>query len=67
MRAVIAKQAGGPEVLQLADSPLAEVAEQVHRDTIPGTLAHTFDVADIKEAHRLMDSGTAVGKIVVTF
>lgn len=57
----------GTPALPLSESPLAEVAKQVHKDAIPSTFSHTFDLADIQEAHRLMDSGTAVGKIVVTF
>ncbi|MFV1983835.1 MAG: zinc-binding dehydrogenase [Thiohalomonadales bacterium] len=35
--------------------------------SIPNTIAKTFNVEDIQEAHRLLDSGGANGKIVVSF
>lgn len=56
----------GTEALPLTDSPLNEIAEQVVKGNIPNTIAKVFTLADIQEAHRLLDSGTANGKIVVT-
>lgn len=57
----------GSPALPLDSSPLNWVAAQVARGTIADTLAHTFPVEQIREAHRLLDSGRANGKIVVTF
>ena len=57
----------GSPTLPLDSSPLNWVAEQVARGAIADTAAHTFTVDQIQEAHRLLDSGDAEGKIVVTF
>jgi len=57
----------GSDALPLNTSPLDWVATQVSLGAIPSTLAQTFTVADIQDAHRLLDSGDANGKIVVTF
>ena len=57
----------GAETLPLKDSPLNSIAEQVASGRIPGTIGKTFNVEDIQEAHRLLDRGTANGKIVVSF
>lgn len=57
----------GKEMLPLNESPLNEIADLVAHGRIPGTIGKTFDVADIQAAHRLLDSGTANGKIVVSF
>ncbi len=57
----------GTESLPLKESPLNEIADQVASGAIPNTLAKTFAVEDIREAHRLLDNGTANGKIVVLF
>lgn len=57
----------GTEALPLKESPLNAIVEKVASGGIPGTLAKTFNVEDIQEAHRLLDSGTAYGKIVVSF
>lgn len=55
----------GAEVLPLKDSPLNLIANGVANGNIPDTIAKTFTIDDIQEAHRLLDSGTANGKIVV--
>lgn len=57
----------GTEGLPLADSPLNEIANNVEAGNIPSTRARTFAIEDIQEAHRLLDSNKANGKIVVTF
>ncbi|NOY72715.1 MAG: zinc-binding dehydrogenase [Gammaproteobacteria bacterium] len=57
----------GSEALPLNESPLNWVAEQIASGVMPNTIAKIFDADDIQEAHRLLDSGTANGKIVVTF
>lgn len=57
----------GSEYMPLAESPLNWVADQSAKGVIPNTVARVFDVADIQEAHRLLDSNKANGKIVVKF
>jgi len=57
----------GTESLPLKESPLNSIADQVANGSIPSTIAKTFNVGDIQEAHRLLDSGTANGKIVESF
>ncbi|MCF6304953.1 MAG: zinc-binding dehydrogenase [Rhodobacteraceae bacterium] len=57
----------GTESLPLEDNLLNTMADNVENGKIPSTLAKTFNVEDIQEAHRLLDSGTANGKIVVSF
>ncbi|VAW43917.1 putative zinc-dependent oxidoreductase [hydrothermal vent metagenome] len=57
----------GSEALPLNESPLNWVAEQIASGAMPSTIAKTFDAENIQEAHRILDNGTANGKIVVTF
>jgi NADPH2:quinone reductase len=57
----------GSPSLPLSTSTLNWVAEQVARGAIADTVSHTFAVDQIQAAHRLLDSGQANGKIVVTF
>ena len=57
----------GSDAMPLHESPLNWVAGQVSSGAIPDTIAKTFPVEEIQDAHRLLDSGTANGKIVVTF
>ncbi len=57
----------GTEALPLKECPLNSIAEQVASGSIPGTIAKTFNIEEIQEAHRLLDSGGANGKIVVSF
>ena len=57
----------GTDVLPLKNNPLNFIAEQVALGNIPSTVAKTFNVEDIQEAHRLLDNGTANGKIIVSF
>lgn len=57
----------GSVAMPLHDSPLDWVAHQVNDGHIPRIVARVFEVEDIQEAHRLLDAGTAGGKIVVRF
>lgn len=57
----------GSPALNLDTSPLNAIADKVHNGEIPSTVTEIFNVADIQAAHRLLDAGTANGKIVVTF
>lgn len=56
----------GSEALPLTDAPLDAIADEVAAGRIPSSLAKVFSFAEIEEAHRLLDSGEAGGKIVVT-
>lgn len=53
--------------MPLSESPLNWIAEHAVQGVIPNTIARVFDVTDIQEAHRLLDSNKANGKIVVKF
>lgn len=55
----------GTEMLPLKDSPLNMIAEKVANGSVPSTLAKVYSFEDIQEAHSLLDSGKAGGKIVV--
>ncbi len=57
----------GSEHMPLSESPLNWVAHQVASGAIQSTLAQSFPIERIQEAHRLLDAGTAGGKLVVTF
>jgi len=57
----------GTDTLPLKESSLNWVVAQVVNGNIPNTIAKTFKIEDIQVAHRLLDSGTANGKIVVSF
>ena len=57
----------GTDALPLKETPLNSIADQVARGRIPSTIGKTFNIEDIQEAHRLLDRGTANGKIVVSF
>ena len=55
----------GSDMLPLKDSPLNMIAEMVANGRIPSTLAKVYSFEHIQEAHNLLDSGKAGGKIVV--
>jgi len=55
----------GSDMLPLKDSPLNMIAEMVANGRIPSTLAKVYLFEHIQEAHNLLDSGKAGGKIVV--
>lgn len=49
----------------LSDVPLSGIAQQVLDGELNAAPAHVFSFNDIREAHRLMESGQADGKMVV--
>jgi NADPH:quinone reductase-like Zn-dependent oxidoreductase len=55
---------GGPE-LPLSAIPFADFVARADRGAYRCTPAHLFEFEEIVEAHRLMESGNARGKIVV--
>ncbi|WP_111980326.1 zinc-binding dehydrogenase [Algibacillus agarilyticus] len=57
----------GTDAMPLNESPLNWVAQQIAAGTIPSIIASEFKVDDIVEAHQLLDSNKAGGKIVVSF
>lgn len=57
----------GSKALPLSDSPIAEIADKIQAGEMPNILSHVFDVEDIRQAHSLLDSGNALGKIVIKF
>ncbi len=56
----------GSDALPLRDAPLNAIANGIAGGVVPSSQARVFPVEDIREAHRLLDGGTAGGKIVVT-
>jgi NADPH:quinone reductase-like Zn-dependent oxidoreductase len=57
----------GSSELPVSDSPLNWIAEQVRAGSIPSIHAKTFSIEQIREAHELLESNKALGKIVVTY
>lgn len=57
----------GTEKLPLNEAPLNLIAAQIEKGLMPSHLAHTFNVDEIRQAHQLLDSNRASGKIVVSF
>jgi hypothetical protein len=57
---------GGPEY-PLSEVPLDLILEQVAAGSLRAGPAHTFQAADIVRAHRLMEAGTAAGKLVAAW
>lgn len=55
---------GGAD-LPLSEIPFAEFVRRAERGVYACAPAHIFDFEQIVEAHRLMESGAALGKIVV--
>nr|WP_276762265.1 zinc-binding dehydrogenase [Mycolicibacter arupensis] len=49
----------------LADVPLQEIADKVRQGRLEATPARVFAFDQIREAHRVMESGEAEGKMVV--
>ncbi len=56
----------GTPNLPLDDSPLNWVAGEVATGRMPSILGRTFAFDEVPEAHRLMESNAAFGKLVVT-
>jgi NADPH:quinone reductase-like Zn-dependent oxidoreductase len=55
----------GTSGFPLSDVPLSDIAEQVRAGRLDAAPAHVLSFEQIKEAHHLMESGEANGKIVV--
>lgn len=55
----------GPEPFPLSRVPLQEIVAKVERRVISAKPARVFSFDQIGDAHRLMDSGQAGGKLVV--
>lgn len=47
------------------ETPLQEMVEQIEAGTLPISPGRTFQLEEIVEAHRVMESNQAGGKIVV--
>ncbi|WP_415400847.1 zinc-binding dehydrogenase [Tateyamaria sp. SN3-11] len=56
----------GKSGLPLSDAPLDEIANSISDRDMMHIKAASFRLAEIREAHRLMESNEAFGKIVVT-
>lgn len=54
---------GGPA--EFLETPLEDLAQQVKAGKLKIPIGKVFQIDDIVEAHRLMDSNKAGGKIVV--
>ncbi len=55
---------GGPD-LPLSAIPFADFVARADRGVYKSAPAHVFDFEQVVEAHRLMESGAARGKIVI--
>ncbi|CAG9214010.1 Alcohol dehydrogenase [Paraburkholderia caribensis] len=55
----------GTEALPLTNTPLKSLALDVENRRIPSHLAHAFGFDELQDAHRLIESNRALGKIVV--
>ena len=55
----------GTEALPLTTTPLKSLALDVENRRIPSPLAHAFGFDELQDAHRLIESNRALGKIVV--
>jgi NADPH2:quinone reductase len=55
----------GTPALPLTDAPLRAIAEGISAGRIPSLRARTFDFGEVRQAHALMESGRALGKLVV--
>jgi NADPH:quinone reductase-like Zn-dependent oxidoreductase len=54
---------GGPE--EFMNTPLQDMVEQIEAGKLEISVAQTFKVEEIVEAHRMMEENRAGGKIVV--
>ncbi|SDX36386.1 zinc-binding dehydrogenase [Lysobacter enzymogenes] len=55
----------GTPALPLRDSPLPWIAAEVAAGRMPSLRAQTFEFEQVRRAHSLMDSDSALGKLVV--
>ena len=57
----------GSDALPITEAPLNWIADKLSSGDIPSLHAKTFNISEIQEAHRFLESNTALGKIIVTF
>ncbi|MGJ8690981.1 MAG: zinc-binding dehydrogenase [Thalassotalea sp.] len=57
----------GSENLPLSEAPLNWIAQQIEQGKMPNIIAKKFNIDEIVQAHQLLESNTANGKIVVSF
>ncbi len=55
----------GTPALPLAEAPLKAIAAGISAGRLPSLLVRTFDFGDVPQAHALMESNRALGKLVV--
>ncbi len=55
----------GTAALPLTDAPLRAIAAGISAGSIPSLRVRTFDFADVRQAHALMESDRVLGKLVV--
>jgi len=55
----------GTAALPLTDAPLRAIAEGISAGRTPSLPARIFDFGDVRQAHALMESDRALGKLVV--
>ncbi|VAW62029.1 NADPH:quinone reductase and related Zn-dependent oxidoreductases [hydrothermal vent metagenome] len=55
----------GSTELPINESPIQWIIEKIESKEMPSLLSKTFEFDQIREAHKLMDSNTSLGKIVV--
>jgi len=55
----------GTAALPLSESPLPWIAQDLAKGHLPSTHARTFDFDGVRQAHSLMESDRALGKLVV--
>ncbi len=56
----------GTAAYPLAEVPLGAIFEQVASGKLQGEPVRVFPFSDVVEAHRVLEAGTAGGKLVVT-
>ncbi|MCC4266137.1 zinc-binding dehydrogenase [Oceanimonas baumannii] len=56
----------GTPAMPLAESPLLWIAHQIETGNMPSIRSRTFAFDEVAEAHRLMESNRALGKLVVS-
>lgn len=52
-------------VTEFMQTPLQELVSQIEAGTLPISVGRTFTIAQIVEAHAVMEANTAGGKVVV--
>ncbi len=55
----------GTPALPLTGAPLRAIAEGISAGRIPSLRVRTFDFGDVRQAHALMESDRALGKLVI--